>query len=110
MYPIRVCQRESLFTEKQYCNRNETFERLKSWYDKSATKMYGVNREISLIYKQKEGRGKEMKEKNNLKTILLQLANLGVSASLTKSRLEMLKAIAPPAQEPSTTPEPNSCK
>ncbi len=52
-----------------------------------------------------------MKEKNNLKTILLQLANLGVSASLTKSRLEMLKAIAPPAQESSNaaTVEPNSC-
>lgn len=36
----------------------------------------------------------------DLKKIISNLAKLGVSATLTKSRLDMLKALAPPAQDP----------
>ena len=41
-----------------------------------------------------------MAKEVDLKRIISNLAKLGVSATLTKSRLEMLKALAPPAQDP----------
>lgn len=41
-----------------------------------------------------------MSNEVDLKRLISNLAKLGVSATMTKSRLEMLKAIAPPAQEP----------
>ena len=41
-----------------------------------------------------------MAKEVDLKTIISNLAKLGVSATMTKSRLEMLKALAPPAQAP----------
>ena len=42
----------------------------------------------------------KMAKEVDLKTIISNLAKLGVSATMTKSRLEMLKALAPPAQDP----------
>lgn len=42
----------------------------------------------------------KMAQEVDLKKIISNLAKLGVSATLTKSRLEMLKALAPPAQDP----------
>ncbi|MDN4606340.1 Lmo0850 family protein [Sporosarcina highlanderae] len=39
-------------------------------------------------------------EKVDLKKIISNLAKLGVSATATKSRLEMLKALAPPVNDP----------
>jgi hypothetical protein len=41
-----------------------------------------------------------MAKEVDLKKIISNLAKLGVSATMTKSRLEMLKALAPPAQDP----------
>lgn len=43
---------------------------------------------------------KMAKEKVDLKKIISNLAKLGVSATATKSRMEMLKALAPPANDP----------
>ncbi|WOV87102.1 Lmo0850 family protein [Sporosarcina oncorhynchi] len=40
------------------------------------------------------------KDKVDLKKIITNLAKLGVSATATKSRLDMLKALAPPANDP----------
>ena len=42
----------------------------------------------------------KMAKEVDLKSIISNLAKLGVSATMTKSRLEMLKALAPPAQGP----------
>ncbi len=42
----------------------------------------------------------KMAKEVDLKKIISNLAKLGVSATLTKSRLEMLKALAPPVQDP----------
>lgn len=36
----------------------------------------------------------------DLKKIISNLAKLGVSATMTKSRLDMLKALVPPVQDP----------
>ncbi|MHA6259837.1 Lmo0850 family protein [Sporosarcina sp. CAU 1771] len=36
----------------------------------------------------------------DLKKIISNLAKLGVSATLTKSRVDMLKALAPPVHDP----------
>lgn len=36
----------------------------------------------------------------DVKKIISNLAKLGVSATMTKSRLEMLKALVPPVQDP----------
>ncbi|MFD1927698.1 Lmo0850 family protein [Sporosarcina siberiensis] len=41
-----------------------------------------------------------MAKEVDLKSIISNLAKLGVSATLTKSRLEMLKALAPPLHDP----------
>ncbi|MCZ2260407.1 Lmo0850 family protein [Sporosarcina sp. G11-34] len=41
-----------------------------------------------------------MAQEIDLKKIISNLAKLGVAATLTKSRLEMLKSLAPPAQDP----------
>ncbi len=41
-----------------------------------------------------------MAKEMNMKKIISNLAKLGVSASMTKSRLEMLKVLAPPTQDP----------
>lgn len=41
-----------------------------------------------------------MAKEVDLRSIISNLAKLGVSATMTKSRLEMLKALAPPAQDP----------
>ncbi len=41
-----------------------------------------------------------MAKEVELKKIISNLAKLGVSATITKSRLDMLKALAPPAQHP----------
>ena len=41
-----------------------------------------------------------MAKEVDLKKIISNLAKLGVSATLTTSRLELLKALAPPAQGP----------
>lgn len=43
---------------------------------------------------------KMAKEKVDLKKIISNLAKLGVSATATKSRMEMLKALAPPTNDP----------
>lgn len=43
---------------------------------------------------------KMAKEKVDLKKIITNLAKLGVSATATKSRMEMLKALAPPSNDP----------
>ena len=43
---------------------------------------------------------KMAKEKVDLKKIISNLAKLGVSATATKSRVEMLKALAPPTKDP----------
>lgn len=40
------------------------------------------------------------KDKVDIKKIITNLAKLGVSATATKSRLDMLKALAPPANDP----------
>lgn len=41
-----------------------------------------------------------MTKEVDLRKIVSNLSKLGVTVSLTKSRLEMLKALAPPAQTP----------
>ncbi|MDS9472167.1 Lmo0850 family protein [Sporosarcina pasteurii] len=41
-----------------------------------------------------------MAQETELKKIISNLAKLGVSATKTKSRLEMLKALMPPVQDP----------
>jgi hypothetical protein len=38
--------------------------------------------------------------KEDLKRIVSNLSKLGVTVTMTKSRLELLKALAPPAQTP----------
>lgn len=43
-----------------------------------------------------------MAKELDLKKIISDLAKLGVSATVTKSRLEMLKVLVPPVQEPQT--------
>lgn len=39
-----------------------------------------------------------MTKEVDLKSIVLKLSKLGVTATMTKSRLELLKALAPPTQ------------
>lgn len=41
-----------------------------------------------------------MTKEIDLKKIISNLAKLGVSATMTKSRLEMLKVLVPPVQDP----------
>lgn len=41
-----------------------------------------------------------MTKEMDIKKIISNLAKLGVSATLTKSRLEMLKVLVPPVQDP----------
>lgn len=41
-----------------------------------------------------------MTKEIDLKKIISNLAKLGVSATVTKSRLEMLKVLVPPVQDP----------
>lgn len=41
-----------------------------------------------------------MAKEVDLKRIVSKLSKLGVSVTMTKSRLEMLKALAPPVQSP----------
>lgn len=41
-----------------------------------------------------------MAKEIDLKKIISNLAKLGVSATMTKSRLEMLKSLVPPVQDP----------
>ena len=41
-----------------------------------------------------------MAKEVDLKKIVSNLAKLGVTVTITKSRLDMLKALAPPAQSP----------
>ena len=41
-----------------------------------------------------------MAKEVDLKKIVSNLSKLGVTVSMTKSRLEMLKSLAPPAQTP----------
>ncbi|SOC42081.1 Lmo0850 family protein [Ureibacillus acetophenoni] len=43
-----------------------------------------------------------MAKEVDLKRIVKNLSKLGVSASVTKSRLEILKVLAPPTQTPQT--------
>lgn len=43
-----------------------------------------------------------MTKEVDVKKLIANLAKLGVTASMTKSRLELLKVLAPPAQAPST--------
>ena len=41
-----------------------------------------------------------MKKQNDLKTIVANLSKVGVKATVTKSRVELLKVLAPPTQAP----------
>jgi len=41
-----------------------------------------------------------MAEQMDLKKIISNLAKLGVSATITKSRLDMLKVLVPPVNDP----------
>ncbi|MDF2065288.1 MULTISPECIES: Lmo0850 family protein [Bacillaceae] len=41
-----------------------------------------------------------MAKEVDLKKIVSNLSKLGVTVTMTKSRLDMLKALAPPAQSP----------
>ena len=50
----------------------------------------------------------KMAKEVDLKKIISNLAKLGVSATMTKSRLEMLKALAPPVQDPQILSHNNS--
>lgn len=43
-----------------------------------------------------KGRGGNMTQTSNIQSIIVNLAEMGVHATLTKSRLEMLKALVPP--------------
>lgn len=43
-----------------------------------------------------------MKQEVDIKTIISNLTKLGVKANMTKSRLELLKVLTPPAQTPTT--------
>lgn len=49
---------------------------------------------------EKKGRGGKMAQEMDLKKIISNLSKLGVSATKTKSRLEMLKVLVPPVQDP----------
>lgn len=44
--------------------------------------------------------GMQVAKEINLQQVISKLAKIGVSATLTKSRLEMLKVLAPPKQHP----------
>ena len=63
-----------------------------------------LEKETSLVYlRQYKNRKVEvgkMAKEVELKKIISNLAKLGVSATMTKSRLDMLKALAPPAKHP----------
>lgn len=62
-----------------------------------------VERNFTDAYSSRTNRKVEvekMAKEVDLKTIISNLAKLGVSATMTKSRLEMLKALAPLAQAP----------
>ena len=41
-----------------------------------------------------------MKKKSDLKTIVANLSKVGVTVSVTKSRVELLKVLTPPTQAP----------
>lgn len=44
-----------------------------------------------------------MKKELDLKSVVKNLSKLGVDATITKSRLEILKVLTPPAQNPPIT-------
>lgn len=54
-----------------------------------------------LIYDSKE-RCKSMKREVDVTKIISNLSKIGVKATATKSRLELLKALAPPKHKPQT--------
>jgi hypothetical protein len=88
------------------CNRNERLKSGQKWYtcSKSQIELHLLaKRNFTYAYSSITNRKVEvekMAKEVDLKTIISNLAKLGVSATMTKSRLEMLKALAPPAQDP----------
>lgn len=56
---------------------------------------------IVLIHDSKE-RCKSMKREVDVTKIISNLSKIGVKATATKSRLELLKALAPPKNKPQT--------
>jgi tRNA G26 N,N-dimethylase Trm1 len=88
------------------CNTKERLKSRQEWYDCSMSKIeqhLPVERNFTYAYSSITNRKVEvekMAKEVDLKTIISNLAKLGVSATMTKSRLEMLKALAPPAQDP----------
>lgn len=88
------------------CNNNERFKSGQEWYNCSTSKIerhLPVERNFTDAYSSRTNRKVEvekMAKEVDLKTIISNLAKLGVSATITKSRLEMLKALAPLAQAP----------
>lgn len=69
-----------------------------NWHEFHVDETYQSN-DTSTLYRKVEVE-KMATEKVDLKKIISNLAKLGVSATATKSRLEMLKALAPPASDP----------
>lgn len=55
---------------------------------------------LRLINKTKVEVAKAVKKQNDLKTIVANLKEVGVKATITKSRVELLKVLTPPAQAP----------
>lgn len=60
-----------------------------------------LNKNKFVIYNTKESlRCKELAKEIDLKRIVTNLSKIGVTATVTKSRLELLKVLTPPTQTP----------
>lgn len=57
---------------------------------------------IRFIYNKKVRGGLKLKKQSDLKRIIANLSKLGVSATVTKSRVELLKVLTPPVSTPHT--------
>jgi hypothetical protein len=88
-----------------YCNRNERFKMTQEWYNRCRNELKDShcthrNSCVNTSYLYRKVEVEKMAKEVDLKKIISNLAKLGVSATMTKSRLEMLKALAPPAHDP----------
>ncbi len=87
------------FTNRENCNTIERFETGKEWYNKFKA-IANLNNSFFERYCLRKVEVEKMPKEIDLKKIISNLAKLGVSATATKSRMEMLKVLVPPVQDP----------
>lgn len=94
-------------TKWKICNRIERFENVWKWYtgsNNASVQFFWKCETFFVYFRHKDYKRKveveKMAKEMDLKKIISNLAKLGVSATMTKSRLEMLKALAPPVHDP----------